>query len=117
MGESVRSSAGLEQQPSKLWVAGSSPAGQAKLTIEERRYKKRNKNEKPLGGTTVLVRNGDVNGAMRVLKKRLIRDGFFQELRERTYFESRGTKRRKEKAAATRRYKRKMQKRFEELGY
>jgi len=79
-------------------------------------YRKKN-NEKPLGGTTVIVRNGDVNGAMRVLKKRLIRDGFFQELRERTYYESRGTKRRKAKAAATRRYKRKMQKRFEELGY
>ena len=75
------------------------------------------KNDKPLGGTTVIVRNGDVNGAMRVLKKRLIRDCFFQELRERTYYESRGTKRRKAKAAATRRYKRKMQKRSEELGY
>ena len=79
-------------------------------------YRKR-KQDKPLGGTTVMVRNGDVNGAMRVLKKRLIRDGFFQELRERTYYESKGTKRRKAKAAATRRYKRKMQKRFEELGY
>ena len=78
---------------------------------------KKFKNDKPLGGTTVIVRNGDVNGAMRVLKKRLIRDGFFQELRERTYYESRGTKRRKANAAATRRYKRKMQKRFEELGY
>tara|TARA_B100000035_G_C20921796_1_gene518834 strand:- start:696 stop:947 length:252 start_codon:yes stop_codon:yes gene_type:complete len=78
---------------------------------------KRRKQDKPLGGTTVMVRNGDVNGAMRVLKKRLIRDGFFQELRERTYYESKGTKRRKAKAAATRRYKRKMQKRFEELGY
>ena len=73
--------------------------------------------EKPLSGTTVMVRNGDVNGAMRVLKKRLMRDGFFQELRERTYYESRGTKRRKEKAAATRRYKRNMQKRMDELGY
>jgi small subunit ribosomal protein S21 len=79
------------------------------------KYKK--KNEKPLSGTTVMVRNGDVNGAMRVLKKRLMRDGFFQELRERTYYESRGTKRRKEKAAATRRYKRNMQKRMDELGY
>tara|TARA_Y100000015_G_scaffold39752_1_gene43927 strand:- start:225 stop:371 length:147 start_codon:yes stop_codon:yes gene_type:complete len=29
--ESVRSSAGLEQRPSKPWVAGSSPAGQANL--------------------------------------------------------------------------------------
>ena len=75
------------------------------------------KSEKPLSDTTVMVRNGDVNGAMRVLKKRLMRDGFFQELRERTYYESRGTKRRKEKAAATRRYKRNMQKRMDELGY
>ena len=78
---------------------------------------KKFKNEKPLGGTTVLVRNGDVNGAMRVLKKRLMRDGFLQELRERSFYESRGTKRRKEKAAATRRYKRNMQKRKDELGY
>jgi ribosomal protein S21 len=39
------------------------------------KYKK--KSEKPLSGTTVMVRNGDVNGAMRVLKKRLMRDGFF----------------------------------------
>ena len=67
---------------------------------------------------TVTVRNGDVNGALRVLKKKLIKEGVFQELRERTFFESRGTKRRKAKVlAATRRYKRKMQKRFEELGY
>ena len=80
---------------------------------------KRNKRkqEKPLGGMTVTVRNGDVNGALRVLNKKLIKEGGCQELRERTYYESRGTKRRKAKAAATRRYKRKMLKRQEELGY
>ena len=77
----------------------------------------RRKQEKPLGGMSVTVRNGDVNGALRVLKKKLIKEGVFQELRERTYYESRGTKRRKAKAAATRRYKRKMLKRQEELGY
>ena len=66
---------------------------------------------------TVTVRNGDVNGALRVLKKKLLKEGVFQELRERSFYESRGTKKRKEKAAATRRYKRKMQKRKEELGY
>jgi small subunit ribosomal protein S21 len=80
------------------------------------RRNKRNEEKKPKG-MTVTVRNGDVNGALRVLKKKLIKEGVFQELRERTFFESRGTKRRKAKAAATRRYKRKMQKRFEELGY
>jgi len=79
-------------------------------------YKKRNEERKP-SGMTVTVRNGDVNGALRVLKKKLIKDGLFQEIRERSFYESRGTKRRKAKAAATRRYKRKMQKRFEELGY
>ena len=79
-------------------------------------YKKRNEERKP-SGMTVTVRNGDVNGALRVLKKKLIKDGLFQEIRERSFYESRGTKRRMAKAAATRRYKRKMQKRFEELGY
>ena len=80
-------------------------------------YKKRNvKDDKP-SGLTVTVRNGDVNGALRVLKKKLIREGVFQEIRERSFYESRGTKRRKAKAAATRRYKRKMEKRREELGY
>jgi small subunit ribosomal protein S21 len=80
-------------------------------------YKKRKDKETNLGGLTVTVRNDDVNGALRVLKKRLIKDGLFQELRERSYFESKGTKRRKEKAAATRRFKRKMLKRQEEMGY
>lgn len=68
-------------------------------------------------GMSVTVRNDDVNGAMRVLKKKLLKDGLFQELRDRAFYESRGTKRRKAKAAATRRFKRKMQKRKEELGY
>ena len=65
----------------------------------------------------VEVRNGNVDKALRVLKKKLLKDGFFQELRERQFYESKGTKKRKAKAAATRRYKRKMQKRFEEQGY
>ena len=51
------------------------------------------------------------------LKKKLLNDGFFQELRDRTFYESRGTKRRKDKKAATRRFKRNMEKRKEELGY
>lgn len=79
-------------------------------------YRKKIDNDKPKG-LAVNVRNGDVNGALRVLKKKLIKEGLFQELRERSFYESRGTKRRKAKAAATRRFKRKMQKRKEELGY
>ena len=87
-----------------------------KYNNRRNKYNNRNRDEFPQG-MTVMVRDNDVNKALRVLKKKLVKDGFFQELRERTYYESRGTKRRKEKAAATRRYKRKMQKRKDELGY
>tara|TARA_Y100000389_G_scaffold195162_1_gene226127 strand:+ start:1208 stop:1465 length:258 start_codon:yes stop_codon:yes gene_type:complete len=85
--------------------------------MKDFKNKKKNNNKDQLQGLTVVVRNGDVNGAMRVLKKKLIRDGLFQELRERSFFESRGTKRRKEKAAATRRQKRKLLKEQNENGY
>ena len=83
------------------------------------KYSKRKnfKQEQQPQGLTVVVRDNDVNKALRVLKKKLLNDGFLQELRERTFYESRGTKRRKAKMAATRRYKRKMEKRKEELGY
>ena len=83
------------------------------------KYNKRKnfKQEQQPQGLTVIVRDNDVNKALRVLKKKLLNDGFFQELRERTFYESRGTKRRKAKMAATRRYKRKMEKRKEELGF
>jgi len=42
---------------------------------------------------------------LRKLKKKLADDGIFQELRNREAFESKGTKRRKAKEAAKRRYK------------
>ena len=78
------------------------------------KYKKKsNKSDEPKG-LSVSVRNNDVNGALRVLRKRLVKEGIVQELREKTYFQSRGEKRRKEKAAAIRRYKRKLQKELEE---
>ena len=68
-------------------------------------------------GMTVTVRNNDVNGALRVLKKRLMKDGFFQELRERSHFVSKGEHKRKEKAAGRRRWLKKIEKRKLELGY
>ena len=77
-------------------------------------------------GMTVTVRQvknkdgtttSDVNGAIRVLKKKLMKDGFFQERRERSYFTSKGEKRRKAKAAGRRRYLKKVEKRKAELGY
>jgi len=63
------------------------------------------------------VRNNNVDKAMRILKKKLTEDGFFNELREREYYESKGTKRRKAKAAAKRRADRDRKKRMENEGY
>ena len=63
------------------------------------------------------VRNNNVDKAMRILKKKLTEDGFFNELREREFYESKGTKRRKAKAAARRRTERDLKKRMENEGY
>ena len=63
------------------------------------------------------VRNNNVDKAMRILKKKLTEDGFFNELRQREYYESKGTKRRMAKAAAKRRSERDLKKRMEEQGY
>tara|TARA_B100000902_G_scaffold395376_1_gene453827 strand:+ start:316 stop:519 length:204 start_codon:yes stop_codon:yes gene_type:complete len=65
----------------------------------------------------VTVRNNNVEKAMRVLKNKLQQEGVFNELREREYFMTRGEKKRKDKAAAIRRNKKTLQKRFDELGY
>ena len=45
---------------------------------------KKYRKDKPLSGMTVAVRGDDVQGAMRVLKKRMQEEGIFNELRERT---------------------------------
>ena len=63
------------------------------------------------------VRNNNVDQAMRILKKKLLLDGFFNELREREHFSSKGDKRRHAKAAGIRRCKKEQKKRQEELGF
>ena len=62
----------------------------------------------------VEVRNGNVDQAIRVLKKKLQQDGLFNELREREFYTSRSEKRRRSKASAIRRQKREDVKREEE---
>ena len=51
------------------------------------------------------VRNNNVDQALRILKKKLMLDGMFNELREREHFVSKGDKRRRAKAAGIRRCK------------
>ena len=62
------------------------------------------------------VRNNNVDQALRVLKKKLLLDGLFNEIKEREHFVSKSGKRRRAKAAGIRRYKKEQQKRQEELG-
>ena len=65
----------------------------------------------------VTVRNGNVDKAMRVLKNKLQQEGVFNELREREYYMTKGEKRRKAKAAASRRTRKALEKRLEEHGF
>ena len=65
----------------------------------------RKQHDDSLKGLRVDVFNNDVNKALRKLKKKLAEDGILQDLRKREFFESKGTKRRKAKEAAIRRYK------------
>ena len=84
-----------------------------KYNSKKRDFKKE---DRPTG-MTVMVRDNDVNKAMRILKKKLLRDGFFQEMRDRTFYQSKGTKRRLAKEQATRRFKRNQEKLKMERGY
>ena len=65
---------------------------------------------KTLSGLKVIVRGVDLNGALRVLKKRMQTEGVFNELRERTAFRSRGEKKRLQRAAGRRRWLKKVDK-------
>ena len=65
----------------------------------------------------IIVRNNNVDKAIRVLKNKLQQEGVFNELREREYYMTKGEKKRRSKASATRRTKKNLEKRFEESGY
>ena len=68
-------------------------------------------------GISVEVRNNNVDKAMRILKKKLQDDGFFNELRKREFYMSKGEKRRQTKKAGKRRVQKENEKRLEELGF
>jgi small subunit ribosomal protein S21 len=51
-------------------------------------------------GTTIFVKNNDVNKALRKFKKRLQDEGWFNELREREHYVSPSEKSRKKLASA-----------------
>lgn len=57
-----------------------------------------------LKGSKVEVRNNDIYGALRKLKKKVTNEKILKEYREKCEYMSKGEKRRREKAAARRRH-------------
>jgi ribosomal protein S21 len=66
---------------------------------------RKHQNDLGLQGVYVEVKNGDFTRALRKFKKKLSDDGILQEIRKKEFFQSKGTKRRLDKLAAIRRYK------------
>lgn len=66
---------------------------------------------------TVVVKNGNVERAMRTLKKKLQKEGLLKELKQKQYFEKPSAKRKRKKAEGIKRYQRNLKKKMERLGY
>jgi small subunit ribosomal protein S21 len=65
----------------------------------------------------VFVRDNNIDGALRVLKKKMQREGVFREMKLRRQYEKPSERRVREKAEAVRRHRKAMRKRMERLGY
>ncbi|HUA50762.1 MAG TPA: 30S ribosomal protein S21 [Candidatus Sulfotelmatobacter sp.] len=65
----------------------------------------------------VFVRDNDINAALRVLKKKMQREGVFREMKRRRSYEKPSERRAREAAEATRRHRKAMRKRMEREGY
>ncbi|MGB8275338.1 MAG: 30S ribosomal protein S21 [Alphaproteobacteria bacterium] len=65
----------------------------------------------------VFVRDNDIDGALRALKKKMQRDGTFREMKRRRAYEKPSERRVREKAEGVRRYRKAMRKRLQREGY
>ena len=65
----------------------------------------------------VVVRENNVDQALRVLKKKMQREGMFREMKLRRSYEKPSERRAREKAEAVRRYRKLLRKRMEREGY
>ena len=66
---------------------------------------------------TVTVKNGNVDRAMRTLKKKLQKEGLLKELKQRQFFEKPSAKKARNKSEGIKRYQRNLKKKQERLGY
>src|SRR5690348_4213838 len=65
----------------------------------------------------VFVRDNDINAALRVLKKKMQREGTFREMKLRRSYEKPSERRVRQKAEAVRRHRKMLRKRMEREGY
>lgn len=65
----------------------------------------------------VVVRENNVDQALRALKKKLQREGVFREMKLRRHFEKPSEKKARERAEAVRRHRKVLRKRYEREGY
>ena len=65
----------------------------------------------------VFVRDNDINSALRVLKRKMQRDGTFREMKRRRAYEKPSERRMREKMQSVRRHRKTMRKRLELEGY
>jgi small subunit ribosomal protein S21 len=65
----------------------------------------------------VLVRDNNVEQALRVLKKKGQKEGLLRETKERKYFETGTAKRKRKKSEAVRRERKRLSKERQILGY
>lgn len=67
--------------------------------------------------TEVIVRNNNVEKAMRVLKKKLLRDGLMKEMKERQYYSKPSEVKREAKKQSIRRIKKEQKLKILKEGY
>jgi len=65
----------------------------------------------------VFVRDNDVNSALRVLKKKMQREGTFRDMKRRRAYEKPSERRVRKRAEAIRRHRKMLRKRLEREGY
>ncbi len=65
----------------------------------------------------IQVRDNNVDHALRILKKKLQREGVFRVMKMRKHFEKPSERKKREKAEASRRMRKVLRKRYEREGY
>ena len=65
----------------------------------------------------VTVKSNNVEQALRVLKKKLQKEGVLKDIKRKQYYEKPSEKRARKNEEGEKRYRRAMKKRFDRLGY